>query len=276
MLIQTTADGSHTLFVPEIGESYHSIHGAIQESTVVFIEQGLRACSLNTIHVLEIGFGTGLNALLTALEACRTKKRIHYTTIERFPVSIENAHLLNYPELLLCQIIDCHSECSIAESKNLRDPSTSLRMTERSNLKHFMADKSLMLNCYEQFDKIHQASWEEDVDINPYFVLHKIKTDFTTCSLSGMYDVVYFDPFSPEKQPEMWEESCFREIADHCSPDAILTTYCAKGSVRRTLQKVGFRVERLPGPPGKREILRAKKLFNPDFFYLPDNSAVGC
>jgi len=216
MLLQTTADGSHTLFDPEIDESYHSIHGAIQESTYVFIEQGLRVCELNTIRVLEIGFGTGLNALLTSLEACRAQKRIHYTTLELYPVSEKQIRLLNYPELLE--------------------------------------------KCGDMFIKIYQATWEKDVEINPYFILHKVQTDFTTCSLSGVYDVVYFDSFSPEKQPEMWEESGFRKIAEQCNPDAILTTYCAKGSVRRILQKVGFRIERLPGPPGKKEILRARKI----------------
>ena len=213
MILQTTADGSHTLFVPDIEESYHSMHGAIQESTFIFIEQGLRKCPKHAVQLLEIGFGTGLNALLTALEAGHTKKSIHYTTIELYPVSEQTVRSLNYPELVE--------------------------------------------NSGDLFEKIHRANWEIEVEINPYFVLQKLKTDFTTYFLTGMYDVIYFDPFSPEKQPEMWEESGFSKIADHCNPDAILTTYCAKGTVRRTLQRVGFRVERLTGPPGKREILRA-------------------
>ena len=211
-IIQTTADGSHTLFVPEIEESYHSIHGAMQESTFIFIEQGLKTCPKNTVHVLETGFGTGLNALLTALEAIRASKSIHYTTLELYPVPVHHALMLNYPELLE--------------------------------------------NSGELFDKIHQAPWEKDVEINPFFVLHKINTDFTTHTLTGMYDVIYFDAFSPEKQPEMWRESGFQTIIEHCNPDAVFTTYCAKGAVRRALQKVGFHVERLPGPQGKREILR--------------------
>jgi tRNA U34 5-methylaminomethyl-2-thiouridine-forming methyltransferase MnmC len=215
-IIQTTADGSHTLFVPELNESYHSIHGAIRESTFIFIEQGLKQCSKNDIRVLEIGFGTGLNALLTSLEAVRTKKRIHYTALELYPVPEQDILLLNYPELLE--------------------------------------------NAGCLFDKIHRAPWETAVKINPFFVLQKIKTDFTTYPLTGMYDVVYFDPFSPEKQPEMWQESGFQKIDEHCNSEAILTTYCAKGSVRRLLQNVGFLVERLPGPPEKREILRGRKL----------------
>ena len=212
--IITTADGSHTLYVPELEEFYHSIHGAIQESMFIFIEQGLKTCQKNSIQALEIGFGTGLNALLTAFEAVRMKKRIHYTTLECNPISPQNVRLLNYPELLE--------------------------------------------NSGNVFERIHEAVWEMDVDINPFFILHKVKTDFTTHTLTEMYDVIYYDAFSPEKQPEMWTESCFANIAAHCYPDAILTTYCAKGSVRRALQKAGFIIERLPGPPGKREILRGK------------------
>ena len=208
----TTADGSHTLFVSEIEESYHSMYGAIQESTFIFIEQGLKKCPKNSLQVLEIGFGTGLNTLLTALEAERTRKKIHYTTLEQYPIPIQNALLLNYPKLL-----------------------------EDSG---------------DFFEKIHRAPWERDIEINPFFVLYKVKTDCTTYTLTGMYDVIYFDAFSPEKQPEMWNESVFQKIAEHCNSGAVLTTYCAKGTVRRALQKVGFRVERLPGPQGKREILR--------------------
>jgi len=212
----TTADGSHTLYVPELDEPYHSIHGAIQESKYIFIEQGLKMCRKNFIQALEIGFGTGLNALLTALEADRNKKRIHYTTLERYPISLQNARLLNY--------------------------------------------QALLENSGNVFERIHEAAWETDVEINPFFVLYKTKTDFVTCTLTGMYDVIYFDAFSPNTQPEMWTESCFAKIAAHCYPDAVLTTYCVKGTVRRALQKTGFKVVRLPGPKGKREILRGERI----------------
>ena len=213
-IIRKTADGSNTLFMPELDETYHSLFGAIQESTFIFIEQGLKMCRKNSIRVLEVGFGTGLNTLLTALEAKRAKKVIYYETLELYPVSIGDAQLLHYPESLE--------------------------------------------NCGELFDRIHLADWEADIAINPFFVLHKVKTDFTKYELTGTYDVVYFDAFSPEKQPEMWQEAGFRTIIEHCNPDAIFTTYCAKGAVRRVLQQVGFRVERLPGPPGKREVLRGR------------------
>jgi tRNA U34 5-methylaminomethyl-2-thiouridine-forming methyltransferase MnmC len=213
--VRITADGSHTLYVPEIDETYHSIYGAISESTFIFIEQGLKFCCKDTIRVLEIGFGTGLNTLLTAMEANRTQKKIHYTTLEQYPVPLSDTMVLNYSELLETDT--------------------------------------------DFFDKIQHAPWETDVVINPFFVLHKVKTDFTTCALTGMYDVIYFDVFSPEKQPELWTEYGFQKIIEHCNPNAVLTTYCAKGVVRRALQKVGFRVERLPGPPGKREVIRAVK-----------------
>lgn len=211
-IIQLTADGSHTLYVSDIDETYHSVYGAISESMFIFIEHGLRTCRNETVRALEIGFGSGLNALLTALEADKTKRKIHYTALELYPVLVQDALMLNYTDLL-----------------------------ENSNV---------------FFDKIHRAPWEEDVEINSFFVIHKVKTDFTTCRLTKMYDVIYFDSFSPEKQPEMWEKAGFWKIYAHANPNAVFTTYCAKGSVRRTLQKVGFRVERLPGPPGKREILR--------------------
>jgi len=212
-IIQTTADGSHTLFVPDIDETYHSVYGAIQESSFIFIEQGLKKSRKKSIQVLEIGFGTGLNALLTALEANRTGRKIHYTALELNPVSKQNARLLNYAALLE--------------------------------------------NSVDIFEKIHEAVWETDIHIHPFFTLHKIRADFTTYALTGMYDVVYFDAFSPDKQPEMWSDTGFQQIFDHCNPEAVLTTYCAKGTVRRSLQNVGFQVERLPGPIGKREILRA-------------------
>ena len=212
-IIQTTADGSHTLLVPEIEETYHSVHGAIQESSFIFIEHGLKVCRKDPVCLLEIGFGTGLNALLTTLEANRTGRKIHYTTLELNPVSEQHALLLNYAALLE--------------------------------------------NSGDLFEKIHEAVWETDIHIHPFFTLHKVRADFTTYAFTRMYDVVYFDAFSPEKQPEMWSDACFQKVFDHCNPEAVLTTYCAKGTVRRVLQKVGFKVERLPGPPGKREILRA-------------------
>ena len=106
------------------------------------------------------------------------------------------------------------------------------------------------------FEQMHTSAWNERIQITPYFTLEKIETDFTQFQFKGKYDVIYFDAFSPEKQPEMWSEELFKKIYDRCNTGAIVTTYCAKGMVRRAMQAAGFAVERLPGPPGKREILR--------------------
>lgn len=219
--IRLTEDGSHTLHVPEIDECYHSTHGAVQESTHIFIHAGLKEfcgsnlCEGNELRILEVGFGTGLNAYLTLLEAERLKIRIRYTTLELYPLSMEDAMRLNYPEILY-------------SGKDL-------------------------------FTKMHFSSWNEIHEITADFSLHKVQADFTACELQGLYDVIYFDAFSPEKQPEMWLEDGFRKIYEHAGNGAVIITYCAKGVVRRAMQSAGFVMERLPGPPGKREILRGKR-----------------
>lgn len=212
-----TQDGSHSLLQEELNETYHSIHGAIQESKHIFIDAGLKQCSKKTIHVLEIGFGTGLNALLTLLEAEASDLKIHYTTLELYPLSTASAVLLNYTDLLAPEKKDA-------------------------------------------FYQLHISPWQNHIQITEQFELYKIKEDFSTMTLTGNFDVIYFDAFSPEKQPEMWTEERFRKIYNCCSAGAILTTYCAKGDVRRAMQKAGFQVERIPGPSGKREILRARKV----------------
>jgi len=214
--LKLTEDGSHTLFVAEIDECYHSTHGAIQESRHIFIEAGLKQCPKREIRVLEIGFGTGLNAFLTLLEAERSEKLIYYTTLENYPVEFETALLLNYPE----------------ELEPGKRP---------------------------VFEKMHSVEWNKEILVTPYFMLNKIEADFTEFVFKDNFDVVYFDAFSPEKQPEMWNEALFEKIYAHCNSGAVLTTYCAKGIVRRAMQGAGFLVERLPGPPGKREILRGSK-----------------
>lgn len=224
--LKITDDGSHTLFVPEIDECYHSTKGAIQESKHIFIDAGLKQCGKDEINVLEIGFGTGLNALLTALsplEGGIFTKIINYTTIELFPISVEQALKLNYPETLEKQ-----SEVSSGEFRRY-------------------------------FEKIHQSPWNEKVQLAENFTLTKLNLDFTKTELQGTFDVIYFDAFSPEKQPEMWSEEMFQKLYNSASENAALTTYCAKGVVRRAMKSAGFVVERLPGPPGKREILRARK-----------------
>ena len=230
--LKITEDGSHTLFVPEINECYHSTKGAIQESSHIFIEAGLKQCLKPEINVLEIGFGTGLNALLTAhltlppnpLKGEIEVQKVNYSSIELYPIPLEQVLNLNYPETL---------------EKQSKVPPGVFR---------------------ELFEKIHSSPWNEKVQISENFSLIKLNLDFTKNELEGRYDVIYFDAFSPEKQPEMWSEELFRKLYLCASDDAVMTTYCAKGAVRRAMKAAGFTVERLPGPPGKREILRARKL----------------
>ena len=217
MKIEQTTDGSYTLYVPELDEHYHSVKGALTESQHIFIDMGLKHSSVTAPHILEIGLGTGLNCVLTLLEAKESQRHVHYTGIERYPLNEEIIRKLNYPSIIGKE-------------------------------------------CEEDYFAIHQAPWEEDVCLSPWFTLHKMKGDFTHYSFEQKYDIIYFDAFAPEKQPEMWEQSLFDNLYQVLNEGGILTTYCAKGVVRRMLQTAGFKVERLPGPPGgKREILRAIK-----------------
>ena len=211
-----TSDGSHTLFVPEIDECYHSSHGAIQESRHIFIESGLKHCTKKEIRVLEIGFGTGLNAFLTLIEAEGGSKKIRYTSLEKYPVEVEKAFQLNYSDLIAPEF-------------------------------------------KEIFEKLHTSLWNEVAQISTFFSLKKVEADFTKYDFTEKYDVIFFDAFSPEKQPEMWTVEQFEKLYKCCNFEAVLTTYCAKGDIRRAMQKAGFKVERLQGPPGKREILRGIK-----------------
>ncbi|GHV10706.1 hypothetical protein FACS1894162_5390 [Bacteroidia bacterium] len=214
----TTADGSHTLFVPAMDEHYHSVNGALQEALHVYIDAGLNAwrgdsrLRGNDIHVLEIGFGTGLNALLTALEAEKQNIHVLYTALEKFPVPATIVSQLNYSEI---------------------QP--------------------------DLFSQIHAAEWRKIVPVTPHFSLQKIQTDFNDYNYPDNYDVVYYDAFAPDKQPEVWSQELFNRIYSAMYPNGILTTYCAKGAIRRMLQQTGFTVERIPGPIGKREMLRGRK-----------------
>jgi tRNA U34 5-methylaminomethyl-2-thiouridine-forming methyltransferase MnmC len=212
-VIITTDDGSHTLSVPSLGESYHSRFGAIQESRHVFLEHGFHATGKSPLRILETGFGTGLNALLTLLAAGETGRKVFYTALELYPVPVETISQLNYPRLL-----------------------------ETGE---------------EIFLRMHSLPWEKDQPVTEHFTLLKIRDDLVTCNLKGPYDLVYFDAFSAEAQPELWTPQVFQKIGRTLTPGAILVTYAAKGSVRRALEQSGFRVERLPGPPGKREMIRA-------------------
>lgn len=217
--IVVTGDGSDTLYVPELDEHYHSVHGAIGESKHIFIGAGFHPFRGNsTLCLLEVGFGTGLNVLLTALAANECRCFTRYYALERYPLPAETIRRINYPVLLGAQATDL-------------------------------------------FQAIHGSPWNMPVRISPMLELVKIDADFVAASLSDIpiCNLVYYDAFSPEKQPEMWDQALFRKLYDRMEEGGIFVTYCAKGSVRRNLQWAGFRVERLPGPPGKREILRGIK-----------------
>ena len=214
--IQITDDGSQTIYVPSLDEHYHSVKGALTESLHIFIKTGLQHHPSPSPRVLEIGFGTGLNALLT-IEVALRGRDIRYTTLERYPLSSEIVKQMDYARLV------------------------------EENTAHY-------------YQQIHDAQWNEWVDIIPTFHIRKIETDFTTYEFKDRYDVIYYDAFAPEKQPEMWSQEIFNRMYECLDENGILVTYCAKGIARRMLQAAGFKVERLQGPPGgKREILRATK-----------------
>lgn len=214
-----TADGSHSLYVPALDEQYHSRHGALQESRHVFIDMGLRAAASGgePLRILEIGFGTGLNALLSMAWG---GGELRYAAVEAYPLGVEEAGVLNYARLLEGEMEDAAA-------------------------------------CFGWLHGADWGSWQEWPGGG--FSLLKMEARIEDFELEGAADLVYFDAFAPDKQPELWTEAVFGKMRDLMAPGGILVTYCAKGAVRRALQAVGFEVERLPGPPGKREMLRARK-----------------
>lgn len=213
-----TSDGSKTIHIAEWDESYHSKHGAIQEANHVFLNMGLHhlinSKDFNEINILEMGFGTGLNALLTAIEAQKNKIKVNYKGIEAYPVPKDELILLNYSK------------------------------TE--------VEKKL-------FKKIHEVSWEKENQLSAYFNLTKRQSYFQDIDEKSKFNLIYFDAFGARVQPELWTEQIFKLMFIALEKKGILVTYSAKGSVRRAMRSVGFKVEKLPGPPGKREMLRATK-----------------
>ncbi len=217
IMIEETADGSPTLYREDIDEHYHSVKGALAESKHVYLETGWKKAAETSRHVrvFEVGFGSGLNAAITASAALESKTSTEYYAVELYPLPQETTQLIS---------------------------------------------KGIDKEYSEVFESVNQAPWEIATEINPYFTLHKLEADLLTMELPKDLNVVYFDAFAPEKQPEMWDKMIFRKLYDAMKPGGVLTTYCAKGSIRRMLQQIGFLTERLPGPPeGKREILRASK-----------------
>ncbi|WP_266203407.1 tRNA (5-methylaminomethyl-2-thiouridine)(34)-methyltransferase MnmD [Pontibacter kalidii] len=218
--IRQTKDGSNTLYVPELNEHYHSVHGALQESQHVFIKHGLEYAleQKKDLKVLEVGFGTGLNAILAFPSALAKKAFIQYDTLEKYPLAGEVVQQLHYENIIL-------------------NP-----------------------ELYEYFLKLHAAPWNEPTDIIPYFTLQKMHESLEEyVAPNSYYDVVFFDAFAPEKQPELWSDAMFEKLYKAIRPGGILVTYCAKGSFKRSLKAAGFVVEALPGPPGKREMTRGLK-----------------
>jgi len=212
-----TEDGSHTIYVPELDEHYHSVHGAVQESQHIFINYGFNYCKADPVRIFEVGFGTGLNALLTAVTASKSMRKVIYTSVEKFPLDNETAGMLNHQS--------------------------------------FIPEE-----CRELPSLIQEASWNSFTPISENFILNKVRCDITADKICGEYDLIYFDAFGPDKQPEMWTPDIFSKLAALGPSGCLLVTYSVKGLVKRNLRDAGFKIELLPGPAGKRHVLRAVKI----------------
>jgi tRNA U34 5-methylaminomethyl-2-thiouridine-forming methyltransferase MnmC len=217
--IKITADGSHTLYVPSLDETYHSIHGAIQEAIHIYINAGFNyLIDKKSLNVLEVGFGTGLNTFLTYREGLNNVVEVNYSSIEAYPLSKEDIEPLNYLQQLNASEIET-----------------------------------------QVFNEMHQIEWNKENKLTDQFVLRKLEMLLQDFDEKEVYDVVYFDAFGPRVQTELWEVPILQLMYEALLPKGILVTYCAKGSVKRALKEVGFIIENIPGPPGKREMTRAIK-----------------
>ncbi len=212
-----TQDGSHSIYSPSFADSYHSRHGAIQESQLVYIEAGLvhQLEKTRQVNILELGFGTGLNVALSFIKSMSLSDCfIRYTSLEAYPLPEKIVDQINY-------------------SEKLQLPG---------------------------FNIIHYLSWDKLHELSNSFVLEKRSQEFETLNDVNVYDLVYYDAFSPGSQPHLWQEAMVKRVIKAMRSDASLVSYCSKGSFRRTLQQQGLLVEKLNGPPGKREIIRATKV----------------
>jgi tRNA U34 5-methylaminomethyl-2-thiouridine-forming methyltransferase MnmC len=214
--IITTKDGSTSLFIPEWNETYHSKNGAIQEAYHVFIKNGLSIFKGKSVSILEIGFGTGLNAFITSLEAEKNNLPIDYTAVEAFPITIEEIDAMNFASK-----ID----------------------SNKTNI----------------FIAIHQLNWEVKNQVCDNFYLTKRKQFFQDINDKDCFDIIYFDAFSFDVQPELWSEAIFKKMHTALKSNGILVTYACRTIIRQTMISAGFSIEKLPGAPGKREMLRAYK-----------------
>jgi len=215
-----TSDGSHSLLNEALNETYHSVHGAIQESQHVFINNGLRyfleSTTSDNLSIFEVGFGTGLNALLTLKAMENTKTFVRYVTVESSPIGEELWRSLNYTKVL---------------------------------------------GLEDTFANLHRTSWEISNQITPQVSLIKRQTTLQAIELEAQsFDVIYFYAFAPSKQPELWTIDILRKVIDAMNLNGVFVTYCAKGQLKRDLKELGLAIETLPGPPGKKEMVRAVKL----------------
>lgn len=213
-----TKDGSTSILLPDWNETYHSKFGAIQEAKHVFIKNGLSLFSGESVSILEIGFGTGLNAFITYLETQNSRQTIDYTGVEAYPVSEEDALKMNYVSEL---------EANSSE---------------------------------EIFLKMHQGNWNEKVELDSNFTLEKQNKKFQEINDEEKYDLIYFDAFGFRVQPELWSLEIFQIMFKALKPNGVLVTYACRSSIKNAMKESGFEVEKLNGPPGKREMLRARKL----------------
>lgn len=223
MKIIYTDDGSSTIEIPSLDVTYHSRHGAIRESMHVYIDAGLKHFTgqnqaTDAIHVFEMGFGTGLNALLTLMEAERLQQKIKYTAVELHPLEKDIIDELNYCDLLL------------------------------------------QPDLHKTFLQLHSCEWEIENTISPFFSVKKIYTSLFNFSTTQSFHIIYYDAFAPSAQPELWTEDIFKKLFQMLLPNGILVTYCSKGEAQRAMKAANFNVEKLTGPPGKREMVRASLL----------------
>lgn len=216
--IRVTGDGSKTIFLPELNETYHSFNGAVQESRHIFIENGLDLVEKQgAIRIFEVGFGTGLNALLSASWAEMNNQRIHYIGIEAFPLSPELCFQLDYP-------------------------------------------RHIGQNSEKIYDALIRCDWEMDNQLTPHFSIQKREVKIQDFEAVENVNLIYFDAFGPRVQAEMWDITILEKMFQSLNAGGALVTYCAQGQFKRDLKSVGFILESLPGPPGKREMTRATRI----------------
>lgn len=228
-----TEDGSKTIYLDTWNETYHSTHGAVQEAIHVFIKNGFNLFidKYKIVRILEMGLGTGLNAFITLLEAEKHQMLIEYVGIEKFPITEEEFTLVDYFDDVF---------------------------------KFYPEFESRREEFYVYYQRMFLCDWEEEIEITSNFKLTKLEKDFFDLkdNLHQGFDLVYFDAFGSKVQPELWEEELLIIVSDLMKNSSILTTYAAKGSLKRALKTQGFKVEKRPGPPGKREMMVSFRAFD--------------